>query len=182
MKSTPSSKPGVPRSNRFPPCGKPPLLERVGLGEGIGRPRSRPRVLLVDDDVSVRESLHDLLVDEGYAVTCAGNGEEAIQLVNQWPIDLILLDLNMPVKNGWDTFEVLTNEHPFIPVIIATARPNQYFMALNAGAGALMEKPMDIPTLLHTMKTLLTESAERRLQRLVGQNPDFHFKASVANP
>jgi len=56
----------------------------------------------------------------------------------------------MPVKNGWDTFEQLTREHPLIPVIIATARPNQLFTAINAGVGALLEKPMDIPMLLRT--------------------------------
>ncbi len=147
-------------------------------------PASHPTggcILLVDDDPSVRESLRELLTGEGYTVVPAENGDQALELVNQSPIDLVLLDLNMPSKNGWDTFEALTNGHPFIPVIIVTARPNQYFMALNAGAGALMEKPMDIPALLQTMEKLLAESAERRLQRLVGQNPEFHFKPASAS-
>ena len=84
----------------------------------------------------------------------------------------------VPVKNGWDTFEQLTREHPLIPVIIATARPNQLFTALGAGAGALLEKPMDIPTLLRTMEKLLAETAEQRLARLAGQKAEFHYKPS----
>jgi DNA-binding NtrC family response regulator len=85
----------------------------------------------------------------------------------------------MPVKNGWDTFEHLTREHPLIPVIIATARANQLFMALNAGAGALLEKPMDIPTLLRTIRRLLAESAEQRLARLAGRETDFHYRPAT---
>jgi CheY-like chemotaxis protein len=92
----------------------------------------------------------------------------------------VLLDLNMPVKNGWDTFEQLTREHPLLPIIIATARPNQLFTALSAGAGALLEKPMDIPTLLQTMEKLLAESAEQRLARLAGKETVFHYQSAKA--
>jgi len=93
----------------------------------------------------------------------------------------VLLDLNMPVKNGWDTFEQLTREHPLIPIIIATARPNQLFTALSAGVGALLEKPMDIPTLLQAMAKLLVETAEQRLARLVGKKTEFHYKPATAS-
>ena len=86
----------------------------------------------------------------------------------------------MPVKNGWDTFERLTAEHPLIPIIIATARPNQLFTALSAGAGALLEKPMDIPTLLQTMEKLLGETAEQCLARLAGKNTEFHYRPATA--
>ena len=50
-------------------------------------------------------------------------------------VDLVLLDLNMPVKNGWDTFEQLTREHPLISIIIVTARPNQLFTAARRRGG-----------------------------------------------
>jgi len=93
-----------------------------------------------------------------------------------------VLDLNMPVKNGWDTFELLTARHPLIPIIIATARPNQLFTAVSAGAGALMEKPLDIPTLLRTIEKLLADSAEARLAHLAGRNPDFHYQPGQAPP
>jgi DNA-binding response OmpR family regulator len=136
-------------------------------------------ILLVDDDPTVRDSLNDVLVSEGYVVILAENGQQALDLVSKSSVDLVLLDLNMPVKNGWDTFEHLTRQHPLIPIIIATARSNQLFTALNAGVGALMEKPMDIPTLLRTMDKLLAESAEKRLSRLAGRATEFHYKAAT---
>jgi len=143
--------------------------------------RHARRILLVDDDSTVRDSLNDVLQSEGYLVIPAEHGQQALDLANKSSVDLVLLDLNMPVKNGWDTFEQLTREHPLIPIIIVTARPNQLFTAINAGVGALMEKPMDIPVLLRTMERLLAESAERRLARLAGQNPEFHYKPATAS-
>jgi DNA-binding response OmpR family regulator len=133
--------------------------------------------MIADDDATVRASLSDVLATEGYKVIPAENGKQAIELANASAIDLVLLDLNMPVKNGWDTFEQLTREHPLIPIIIITARPNQIFTAIGAGVGALLEKPMDIPTLLQLMKQLLAESAEQRLARLAGRKANFHYSA-----
>ncbi len=132
----------------------------------------------MDDDPTVRDSLKDVLLAEGYRVMPAENGQQALDLANKSPVDLVLLDLNMPVKNGWDTFEQFTREHPLIPIIIATARPNQLFTAINAGVGALLEKPMDIPMLLRTMEKLLSETAGQRLARLAGQKAEFHYKPS----
>ena len=138
------------------------------------------RILLVDDDPTVRDSLNDVLVAEGYFVIPAENGQVALDLAARSSVDLVLLDLNMPVKNGWDTFEQFTREHPLIPVIIATARPNQLFTALSAGAAALLEKPMDILTLLRTMEKLLAETAEQHLARLAGKETEFHYKPATA--
>src|SRR5437016_7367837 len=136
------------------------------------------RILLVDDDPTVRDSLNDVLLSVGYSVIPAENGQQALDLAKKSLVDLVLLDLNMPVKNGWDTFEQLTREHPLIPIIVVTARPNQLFTAINAGVGALLEKPMDIPMLFRTMEMLLAETAEQRLARLAGQKAEFHYKPS----
>jgi DNA-binding response OmpR family regulator len=138
-------------------------------------------ILLVDDDPTVRDSLNDVLVSKGYVVVPAENGQQALERAGRQPVDLALLDLNMPVKNGWDTFERLTAEHPLLPIIIITARPNQLFTAVNAGVGALLEKPMDIPMLLRTMKRLLAESAEKRLARLAGMETEFHYQPATAS-
>jgi DNA-binding response OmpR family regulator len=146
----------------------------------LGSRRPGKRILLVDDDPTVRDSLNDVLMAEGYAVIPAENGQQALDLAKKLPVDLVLLDLNMPIKNGWDTFERFTADHPLIPIIIVTARPNQLFTALSAGAGALLEKPMDIPTLLRTMEQLLAEPAEQRLARLVGKKTEFHYQPAAA--
>lgn len=132
------------------------------------------RILLVDDDPAVRSALAQVLAEEGYTVICGANGEEALRAADN-AIDLVLLDLNMPVRNGWDTFERLTAQHPLVPVIIITARPNQLFTALSAGVGALMEKPLDFPVLLETIRDLLEEPDGVRLARIAGRTTDFHY-------
>ena len=146
-----------------------------------GSPRTSKCILLVDDDPTVRGSLNDVLVEEGYHVIPAENGQQALEFAGKFPFDLILLDLNMPVKNGWDTFGEMTAQHPFIPIIIATGRPSQLFKAVGAGAGALLEKPLDIPTLLRTMEKLLSEPAEKRLARLAGVKTDFHYQPAATS-
>jgi DNA-binding response OmpR family regulator len=64
-----------------------------------------------------------------------------------------------------------------LPIIIITGRPNQKIMALHAGAGALFEKPLDIPRLLAAITELLAEPAQLRLARLTGQRAPFHHPA-----
>jgi DNA-binding response OmpR family regulator len=139
---------------------------------------SGARILLADDDPGVRESLAAALRSDGYLVLPAKDGQEALNLASINKVDLVLLDLNMPVKNGWDAFERLTAENPLLPIIIVTARPNQLFTAINAGVGALLEKPLDISVLLKTIQRLLREPAEERLRRFTGQTAPFYFQPS----
>jgi len=123
-----------------------PTAEAVG--ESRTTERVEKRILVVDDDSSVREMLSRVLAGEGYGVLAAANGAEALEIAAAKKIDLVLLDLNMPGQSGWDTFERLTASQPLLAVIIITARPNQLFTALGAGVGALLEKPLDFPQLL----------------------------------
>lgn len=123
-------------------------------------------VLIADDDVSVQESLAQVLREEGYEVLCGRDGNEAVrQAITRLP-DLVLLDLHMPNRDGWQVFDVLERLCPLLPVIVITARPNQYPRAVGLGVDALMEKPLDIPILLKTMQRLLAESERDRVRRL----------------
>jgi two-component system response regulator RegX3 len=133
------------------------------------------RILIVDDDASVREMLSRVLEEEGYHTVRAADGPEALDIAATIRIDLVLLDLNLPGKSGWDTFEILTSDNPFLPVIIVTARSNQIFTALSAGVGALLEKPLSFPKLLETIDTLLKESNESRLARMAGRPAEFRY-------
>jgi len=135
-------------------------------------------LLLVDDDLSVLEMVGRVLAGEGYRVLCAATGPEALHIAEENPIDAVLLDLNMPGQSGWDTFEQLTARDPTIAVVIITARANQIFTALGAGVGALVEKPVDFPTLIKTVKTLIEESPETRVGRLAGHRTNFHYLPS----
>jgi DNA-binding response OmpR family regulator len=142
---------------------------------------TRKSVLVVDDDPSVREILARVLAEEGYEVLTAGDGPEAFKIATQARIDLVLLDLNMPCESGWDTFVKLTTLDPLLAVMIVTARPNQIFTSLAAGVGALVEKPLNYPKLLETIRALLAEPAQTRLARLTGQATDFRYLSSAGS-
>src|SRR6266567_2159465 len=119
-------------------------LRRPTAPCGSAHARDRPQgfffssmktILLVDDDSAVRRMLSRLLTEEHYTVVTATNGQEALDLAQTAPVDLVLLDLNLPMKDGWETFERLSTRDPFLPVVIITARSNQIFPALASGAG-----------------------------------------------
>lgn len=135
----------------------------------------KKRVFLIDDDASVRESISRVLKVAGYEVMTAADGEEAAIRFVPEQTDLVLLDLNLPSRSGWDVFERLTTQHPVVPVIIITGMPEQYRTALAAGVGALMEKPIEVPVLLKTMDDLLAEPAEARLRRMCGYQQDTRY-------
>ena len=144
-------------------------------------PTPRRRILVVDDDQSVRNSLASVLEGENYQVLTAANGNEALQTVARTNPDLVILDLNMPSRNGWDTFEQMSRDHPLVPVVIATARSNQLFTAMSAGVGALLEKPLDIPELLETIRRLLAEPGTKHLARLAGHATDLYYSPPSEN-
>jgi CheY-like chemotaxis protein len=129
------------------------------------------RILLADDDAGVRQMLKRVLELERYDVVTAGTGAEAAAKFRAHAPDLVLLDLNMPGKDGWEAFDLMNDTHPFVPVIVITAKPRQYERAVAAGVDALMEKPLDLPLLLATIAGLLAESEAERVRRLT--NRDF---------
>jgi CheY-like chemotaxis protein len=130
----------------------------------------KARVLLVDDDPSVLDALGTVIESEGFELVSAANGHQALEKFRLQPIDIVLLDLNMPVKGGWDTLERLTTINPLLPIIIITARSDAYPVATAAGV-SLMQKPLDIPLLLEAMRELLAEPAAKRLARVTGHGP-----------
>jgi CheY-like chemotaxis protein len=149
------------------------MSEPVTKANGM-RP-AKQKILLVDDDPAIRQILLHLLEEEGYLALTASNGVEALELANATKFDLVLLDLNMPLKDGWETFEQLSRKNPLLPIILITARPNQFFHALASGVGALLEKPLDFVKLFQTIRNLMEESDEFRRARIFGQPTNFHF-------
>lgn len=124
------------------------------------------RILVADDDAPVRAALADVLEAEGYVVDEARNGIEAVTCALEHSPDLVLLDLNMPHWDGWKAFERLDKIRPLLPVIVITARPNQYQEAVRLGVDAFMEKPLNLAVLLDAIQLLVNESPERRLARV----------------
>jgi DNA-binding NtrC family response regulator len=127
-------------------------------------------ILVVDDDLQIRNSLRKVLSGEGYEVALAGDSYEAIKQFNARQIGLVLLDLTMPGKSGWDIFEAVTTNDPTLPIVIITGRQDQSELAAAAGVSAIMEKPLNVPLLLQTIDKLFNEAPEMRLKRLVGHS------------
>ena len=135
----------------------------------------KTKILLVENDIPVHAALNGVLRREGYDVINAFDTDEAMVCLQTHPgIDLVLLGLCVPVESGWRILERLHWSRPLLPVIILTALPDQEAAAQAAGVGALLEKPLDIPVLLQTMRKLLAEPLEDGLARIAGQPPLRH--------
>jgi DNA-binding response OmpR family regulator len=133
------------------------------------------KILVVDDESSIREALSKVLRAEDYDVISTDNGQEATEKLGSEQIDLLLLDIGMPVKNGWDTLKWLAEVNPLLPVIIITGRHAQRELAEKMGADALMEKPLDVPRLLQTIRELLDEPMKIRAQHASNRASGFRY-------
>lgn len=134
------------------------------------------KILVVDDDESIRGALCKVLASEGYEVELAEDGRQAIEKMIQGAIDLLLLDLGLPVKDGWTALQWLSEVNPLLPVIIITGRWRQAGVAAAAGADVLMEKPLDVPALLRHVHELLEEPPEIRARRIRDRRRQFHYE------
>lgn len=109
-----------------------------------------PEVLLVEDDPSIREALCDVLLDEGYHVTTAQHGRAAVDLLQAGcQPQIILLDLMMPVMDGWQFMNYKAQQQAWsnIPVIVLSAVRD----GLPTGAHGLLGKPVDLCALFDAM-------------------------------
>ena len=117
------------------------------------------RVLVVDDEPSVVRVLRSALELEGFGVSTAANGAECLLAAEANLPDLIVLDLNMPVMDGFQTLRVLRDkpETRSIPVIVLTARVEDadVVQALMTGADLYLMKPFEAPELLAAVNRLL---------------------------
>lgn len=118
--------------------------------------QSVSKILIVDDAPDFCESLAWLLNDEGYKCRVAGNGQHAIDLLEQEKANLILLDWEMPIMNGAGFLKRrgLRADLLRIPVLVLSAASNIEENAANLKA-SFLQKPLDYVRLLSTMKTLL---------------------------
>ena len=115
------------------------------MGIKIGK-----RVLVVDDDASIRELLSTVLEDDGYEVVPAANGEDALAVCARWRPDVIVLDLMMPVMDGW-TFAKRLRERDDIPIVVLSAANDLERHAKSVGAIEVIGKPFDLDQLIPTV-------------------------------
>lgn len=104
-------------------------------------------VLVVEDDVDVRATLGDFLSEEGYEVETATNGQEALSQLAKHKPGIVLLDLMMPVMNGWEFLERRNTDKELsqVPVLVLSAVPGKPYVP---GALACLKKPIDLHRLM----------------------------------
>jgi DNA-binding response OmpR family regulator len=144
-------------------------------------PRS---ILLVDDDTLMRRSLAFHLEQAGYRVHTAANAEDALKIVDQNPLDLVLLDIGLPGMDGLEALREMKARRN-LPIILVTARRRELdeVLGLELGADDYITKPFDVDVVLAHIKTVLRRGAvisgaERLLERVVVGDleidPDSH--------
>ena len=116
-----------------------------------------PRVLVVDDDRAVRESLRRSLEFNGYAVTLAGDGAEALASIAGSPPDALVIDVMMPRLDGIETTRALRTAGNDLPILVLTARDSvgDRVEGLDAGADDYLTKPFALEELLARLRALL---------------------------
>lgn len=109
-----------------------------------------PSILIVDDEPSILKSLVGILSDEGFEVTTALNGYEALKIIDTESPDLVLLDIWMPGIDGIETLKQIKKDNPFIQVIIITGHGTieTAVQATKLGAFDLIEKPLSIDKII----------------------------------
>ena len=123
----------------------------------VNRAESSARILVADDDKSVRESLVRALTLEGYTVVAANDGAKALDVVKTERPDVVVLDVMMPAVDGLTVCRVLRAEKNRVPVLMLTARTetSDRVAGLDAGADDYLPKPFALEELLARLRALL---------------------------
>jgi DNA-binding NtrC family response regulator len=115
------------------------------------------RILVVDDDETIRNTIKAILEDEGYLVDSAATGSEAVQKTKKTAYNVALLDIRLPDMEGVELLKLMKDTVPRTRKIMVTGYPSMQnaIAALNKNADAYLVKPVDIAKLLSTVKEQL---------------------------
>ncbi|WP_157991420.1 response regulator [Caldimonas tepidiphila] len=122
------------------------------------------RILIVDDEFSNLEALELILSEEGYGVTVASDGRQALEKLEDAVPDLVLTDHMMPVMNGAQLIQALRSDprHQAIPILLMSGAPESVLRPLTTAYDAFLRKPFDIDALLQRIKMLLEGAPARK--------------------
>ena len=156
------------------------------LGETM--PSSVGTVLIVDDEMAIRESLETLLQLEGYAVESAASGEEGLVRLGERSFDLVLLDLALPDRNGMDLLAEIRAQDPGLSIIMITAygTVENAVKAMQVGAANFIQKPWDNEKLLADVRSAIArrraEEENIQLKRALKQRYNFENIVGKSEP
>ena len=147
----------------MPELAQPPVAAAPATHTATGR------ILIIDDEAAIRESLDTLLTLEGYSVDLAGTGRAGIDALVRAPFDLLLLDLSLPGETGIDLLPRIKALVPELPIIMITAygTVDNVVDAMRGGASNFVQKPWDNEKLLADIRVAMGKrAAEQEVQQL----------------
>ena len=151
-------------------------------------PTTPTRLLIIDDEPMIRESLEMLLTLEGFHVTLAVDGPTGLEALSRDSFDLLLLDLSLPGESGIDLLPRIMGMHPELPVIMITAfgTVNNVVDAIRAGAENFVQKPWDNEKLLADIRSAIArhraEAEVIQLKRVLKQRYNFENIIGKSEP
>ena len=125
------------------------------------------RLLVVEDEPDLRESLAQALREDGYAVDCSGDGEDGLYKAESYDYDAVLLDIMLPVIDGWEVLRRMRRSRK-TPVLMLTARDavRDRVKGLDTGADDYLVKPFDLSELLARVRALIRRAASQPQAKL----------------
>ena len=122
------------------------------------------KILIVDDDENIRNTMKAILEDEGYIVDMAVTGAEAVQKTQKTTYNIALLDIRLPDMEGVELLKLIKDGVPRTRKIMVTGYPSMQnaISALNRNADAYLIKPVEIDDLLQTVKNQLKQQEEEK--------------------
>ncbi len=119
------------------------------------------KILVVDDENFNRDIIKKVLIKEGFSILEATNGKESLKMLESNDIDLILMDIMMPIMDGFKAIETIKKQSLYkkLPIIAITALSDTqtYQKALKLGAKTLITKPFKLPLLIDSVKSALKD-------------------------
>ncbi len=127
------------------------------------------RILIIDDELTLRQTLARVLQRAGFEATTAESGEQGLAFLETTSFDLIYLDIRMPGLSGPEVLKLIHTSHPTIPVVLFTAQPdiNSALEALRSGATDYLLKPLKPEAFIERTKTILSVQQKEQRRRAI---------------
>ncbi|HUP38748.1 MAG TPA: sigma-54 dependent transcriptional regulator [Vicinamibacterales bacterium] len=138
----------------------------------------KSRILVIDDEVGIRDSMRRTLEYQGYQFVGASSGPEGLALIDRDPPDLVFLDIKMPGMDGLEVLDQIKAKHPEVPVVMVSGHgtAQNAFEARDKGASGFIEKPFSEPVLLERIEKELEGNRRDTAYRALRQEVDSKYQ------
>ncbi|MGE4381654.1 MAG: response regulator transcription factor [Arcobacter sp.] len=142
----------------------------------------KSKILLLEDDLNLSETVSDYFEEQGFDVICVYDGEEAISSIYEHNFDLLLLDVNVPNKNGFEVLKEIRAQNKKVPAIFTTSLNSMDSLekGFESGCDDYIRKPFELKELLLRVQTILKREFANNKNELINITPEVTFN-SISN-